>query len=244
MNKLNISFLRKKDKDSDSYVETYEYHGECHISILSLIEYVNNHPPKAEDKNKPFRPISFESSCEQGMCGACAMVVNDRPVLACQTFCDDIASKKGEIKIEPLIKFPVICDFIVDRTEILEAMKRMKLWVDGEAKVSPSTLSLQYQASQCLQCGCCLEVCPNYAKGDLFTGAVGALNAMNILKLNHKSEHKAEIKKEYKNKVFNTCTKVGACEKVCPAGLPTMTLISEANRLSVWKLWQLISDND
>lgn len=244
MNKLNISFLRKKDKDSDSYVEYYEYQGECHISILSLIEYVNNHPPVKVNEDKPFRPISFESSCEQGMCGACAMVVNDKPVLACHTFCDDIASKNGEIKIEPLSKFPVICDFIVDRTELFEAMKKMKLWVDGEAKVSTATLTLQYQASQCLQCGCCLEVCPNYAKEDLFAGAVGALNTMNMLKLNRKSEHKAKIKQEYKNRVFNTCTKNGACEKVCPAGLPTMTLMSEANRLSVWKLWQLISDKD
>jgi succinate dehydrogenase/fumarate reductase-like Fe-S protein len=70
------------------------------------------------------------------------------------------------------------------------------------------------------------------------------MNAMNILKLNHKSEHKAKIKQEYKNKVFNTCTKIGACEKVCPQGLPTMTIMSEANRLSVWKLWQIICDKD
>jgi succinate dehydrogenase / fumarate reductase, iron-sulfur subunit len=243
MNKLNISFLRKKDKDSESYVETYEYEGDCHISILNLIEYVNNNPPQTVDGDKPFQLIGYESSCEQGMCGACAMVVNGKPVLACQTFCDNIAIKNGEIKIEPLSKFPVICDFILDRSEIFEAMKRMKLWVEGEAKLSASTLSQQYQASQCLQCGCCLEICPNYAKGDLFAGAVGAMSAMNILKLNHRSEHKAEIRQEYKNKIFNTCTKLGACEKVCPAELPTVTLMSEANRISVWKLWQRICDN-
>jgi succinate dehydrogenase / fumarate reductase iron-sulfur subunit len=142
MNKLNISFLRKKDKDADPYIETYEYEGDCHISILSLIEYVNNHPPQTADRDKPFLPINYESSCEQGMCGACAMVVNEKPVLACQTFCDDIVSKKGEIKIEPLSKFPVICDFIIDRTEIFEAMKRMKLWVDGKAKVSMPSMWL------------------------------------------------------------------------------------------------------
>jgi succinate dehydrogenase / fumarate reductase iron-sulfur subunit len=244
MNNLNISFLRKKDKDSESYVQTYVYQGDCHISVLKLIEYVNSHPPKTESGEEPFRQISYESSCEQGMCGACAMVVNDKPVLACQTFCDDIMTKDRKITIEPLSKFPVICDFIIDRTEIFETMKRMKLWVEGDAKVSTSTLSLQYQASQCLQCGCCLEVCPNYAKNDLFVGANGAVNAMNLLKLNSKSEHKQDMKKEYKYDFYKTCTKIGGCEKVCPINLPTLTLMSEANRISVWKLWQLICDNN
>ncbi len=243
MNRLNICFHRQENKESKQYIQDYVYEGNCHISVLNLIEHFNNHPPQNDKTCGSFRPISYESSCEQGLCGACAMVVNDTPVLACQTFCDEIATKDGRITIEPLSKFPIICDFIVDRNEMFEAMKRMKLWVEGSARFSKSTYSLQYQASQCLQCGCCLEVCPNYAKGDLFAGAVGALNAMNILKLNSNSEHKQEIKKEYKNKVYSICTKIGACEKVCPANLPTMTLMSEANRLSVWKLWQLICDN-
>ena len=241
MNKISISFLRKKGRDSESYTQSYVYEGNCHISIVEMIEYINNHPPKSDYQNEAYRPISYESSCEQGLCGSCAMVINGKPVLACETFCDEAADMDGHITVEPLSKFPVVCDLVVDRSEIFETMKRMKLWVEGDAAVSPSTLPLQYKAAQCLLCGCCLEACPNYAPGDFFAGAAGAVNTMNTLKLNNKSEHKDEIKKQYKDRVFKTCTKSRSCEMVCPAEIPTMTLISEANRLSVWKLWQIFS---
>jgi succinate dehydrogenase / fumarate reductase iron-sulfur subunit len=238
MNKIKISFLRKKDKDSEAYTQSFDYEGDCRISVVEMIEYINHHPPEPAGTGGPFRPISYESSCEQGLCGACAMVVNGKPVLACETFCDEAADRDGRIKVEPLSKFPVVCDLTVDRNEIFETMKKMGLWVEGQAAVSPSTLQLQYIAAQCLLCGCCLEACPNYAAGDFFAGAAGAVSAMNMLKLNGGSRHKDEIKKQYGERVFKTCTKSRACELVCPAKIPVLTLMSEANRLSVWRLWQ------
>ena len=237
---LSVRFRRQKEWDSDSYIEHFEYSGDCHITIIQLIEHYNR---SAESVKQPEtkRPLVYDSNCEQGLCGACAMVVNGTPVLACQTFCDEVADGDGSLLIEPLTKFPVICDFSVDRAEIQETMKQMKFWIDGEASMSRKKLSQRSMASQCLMCGCCLEACPNYVPGDVFAGALASLTAMNLLRQSGRSKHRDEMRRLYKKRVFNDCTKVGACEKVCPMNIPVLTLMADANRLSVWYLWKIFA---
>lgn len=229
---MKVSILRQESSESEKYYESYEYFGEMHISVLELISRLNK---QESNKNPDFRKIVYECSCEQGLCGACAMVVNNTPGLACQIFCDS-AVIKDSLDIRPLSKFPVVCDLMVDRSEIDQYMKAMKIWLEEDAQYSSQKAADQYEAASCLMCGCCLEVCPNYTKGDLFTGAVGAVAAMNLLRSSSDIAHNVEVLQQYKEKFYDTCTKVGACEKVCPSNIATMTLMSDVNRLYIWKL--------
>lgn len=237
---MKVSILRKKDRQSEEYMQEFTYSGEMHISIVNLLEYLNKEIADSGEDDRISYEICFESSCHQGLCGACAMVVNDRPVLACQTFCDEVADKEGNITIRPLSKFPVIKDLSVDRKEIYDSMKQAQLWLEKSKDVSKKALQSQSQAALCLMCGCCLEACPNYVPDDMFKGMPVALSALNLISKSVEGAHKEDMKKNYKEQVFNGCTKSMACEKVCPMKIPTVTLMSEANRLSVWKLWKLI----
>jgi succinate dehydrogenase/fumarate reductase iron-sulfur protein len=53
--------------------------------------------------------LSFRRSCGFGKCGACAVRVNNRPVLACQEVVET-----GELLIEPLQHRRVIKDLVVE----------------------------------------------------------------------------------------------------------------------------------
>lgn len=236
---MRLTVQRQAGATSRPYVEDFSYEGDPHVSVLNVLEYVNLHPEARISGDGPFRPISYEESCEQGLCGACAMVVNGIPRLACQSFCDEVAGGDGVVRVGPLAKFPVVCDLVVDRSELGEAVQRMRAWVEGEAKVRGDASS-QYEAALCLQCGCCLEACPNYAAGGLFGGALAAVNSMNMLCKGDGGPHAREMAKAYGDGFFATCSKNGACERVCPVGLPIMTITSEANRVSVWRFWQLL----
>lgn len=61
-------------------------------------------------------------------CGACAMVINGRPLLACDSKLNEVADKDGSIRVEPLRKFPVVRDLICDRTILWENLKAIKAW--------------------------------------------------------------------------------------------------------------------
>ncbi len=239
MGQIKVIVKRQVNSSLEPYHEEYAYDGSPHISVLNLLEYINMNMARLAEKAGANRKLQYQSSCEQGLCGACAMVINGTPGLACRTFCHDIVDKSGCILLEPLSKFPVVSDLIVDRSIIYESMKELKLWVEGNAVYRAKSHNNQYQAAQCLQCGCCLEVCPSYARNDLFVGPVGAVNAMNVFQMSQQSEHKQDVKKQYKKKFYGDCVKTGACEKICPAEIPVLGVISESNYVSVWKIWQL-----
>ena len=52
--------------------------------------------------------LSFREPCRQQICGACIVVVNGKPILACDSF------SEKEMVIEPLAGHRVIKDLVVD----------------------------------------------------------------------------------------------------------------------------------
>ena len=124
---MKIKILRQKMPDSQPYWETFDYNGTPDISVAALLDYINfNDDIINDDGNKTDR-IGWDCSCLQGVCGACAMVINDTPALACETFLKNL--KGGIVTIRPLRKFPVIHDLIVDRSSIHENLKRTNVFI-------------------------------------------------------------------------------------------------------------------
>ena len=128
------------------------------------------------------------------------MVINGHPALACGVF---INTDDTEIlRLEPLTKFPVVEDLIVDRSVIWERQKEALMYLGIRKHPDPKEHDHQYSAAKCLKCGLCLEVCPSYlgAKDD-FYGAEFANNAYllhssslkNILRSNVRNHWHAEI---------------------------------------------------
>jgi succinate dehydrogenase/fumarate reductase iron-sulfur protein len=87
--------------DKEPRYETYEVPSEawCGVKIIDTLRYIYEH----------FAPgLSFREPCRQQLCGGCAVMVNQKPILAC----DAIAEK--EMTIEPVPKYRVLKDLIVD----------------------------------------------------------------------------------------------------------------------------------
>lgn len=238
---IKVNILRKKADEYKRYFQCFNYDGEINIPVTVLLDNINKQNIIKDVDGNVCDPIVWECSCQQGLCGACAMVINNKPVLACKTFCNELLKDNDEITIEPLSKFPCIEDLKVDRSEIFKAMEDMKLWLDEEAEVNLEEVQLQYKVSQCLMCGCCLEACVNYAPGMLFKGPAAAAASLKVAEQLKKGQHKAEVLKKYKKEIFNGCSKSLACQEVCPMKIPLVEVMSKMNRYSVWGLWKLIN---
>lgn len=178
-------------------------------------------------------PIRWECSCLQKKCGACAMVINGRPQLACDTFLK-AWRKKGEITLEPLHKFPVVADLIVDRSILQENLKTLGVWAEAEVSVQGEKRETAYQASRCLQCGCCLEICPNVCPGGAFFGGAAFVPAARLMEP-LKGDQKKELARHYREHVYEGCGKSLACADICPAGIDLQHLLTHANASAVWK---------
>ena len=70
---------------------------------------------------------------------------------------------------------------MVNRQIVFDNLKRMQLWSESEIFADDRNNSVMYEASRCLQCGCCLEVCPNFALGGSFFGMSAMVPSSRLL---------------------------------------------------------------
>ena len=238
---MHVKILRKNAPNTEPYWETFSYDGPVEASVASLLDYLNYKDDIVNVQGDGVPRIGWECSCLQGACGSCAMVINGRPSLACETFVKDLG---GEITIEPLSKFPVIHDLVVDRSVIQENLKKTNAYIEEYKGQTPSkdnrdiafkerrkrdkAHAHQYSVSKCLKCGLCLEVCPNYGKGESFFGACFANDSYLIA--SRSSFRSAEMKEEYSKHFAKGCSKSLSCMEVCPVGIGTIASIARMNR--------------
>ena len=231
--KYLITVLRHEAGEKESYWQSFEYCSDREDeTVANALNCLNNCEQLRDVQGDPARKIEWECSCLQKKCGACAMVINGRPALACDVTLSRFTD--GKIVLSPLKKFPVVCDLTVDRSIMYENLKTMKLWLNTEARLSDDEQKTAYESSQCIQCGCCLEVCPNFRPKGSFYG-MNAIGITNRLLTEMDLDDAGEIMKEYERHTFAGCGKSLACKNVCPKGIDTEKLMVNANAIAIWK---------
>jgi succinate dehydrogenase / fumarate reductase iron-sulfur subunit len=229
-----IKIKRQESCDKAAYWQSFVIEDDGLMSVANVLEALNNRTPLLDAKGNQTSPVAWECGCLQRKCGACAMLINGKPTLACLFFLSALKKRDKTVTLEPLSKFPLISDLIVDRSGIFENLKKAKLWLDSEAHLSAWSHEMQYQSARCLMCGCCLEVCPNFTVDSDFSGAVTAVNAYRVLDQSQYGEHRKEIVEQYKRQYWNGCGKSLSCHNVCPIDLPVEDLLVKSNAAAVW----------
>ena len=221
-----VKIKRQKSADAAPYWQSFLYNGPLHVTVSAVLDAINYTDDLFDIDGNPATRIRWECSCMQAVCGGCAMVINGVPALACATYIDELKGK--ELIIEPLSKFPVIADLVVDRSVIYENLLQAKAYLESVASSDKKQHEQQYSVAKCLKCGLCLEVCPNYHPGAEFFGAVLA-NESYLLESQAAGEN-PQVVDAYKKHFAAGCSKALSCQKVCPVGIETLTSIMRMNR--------------
>ena len=222
---MKLRILRKLPTEEGQFWEEFEYSGPADYSVAAMLEDLNYRDDIINSKGEQVPRISWACSCLQSKCGACAMVINGTPALACETFLRDLGSS---VTLQPLSKFPVISDLVVDRSGIQENLLNTSSFIK-EYKESPQgEHGHQYTAAKCLKCGLCLEVCPNYKGGEHFYGALFANDCYLIA--TRSGVFDDSISEEYKKHFGSGCSKSFSCMDVCPMNIPTLSSMAKMNR--------------
>ena len=113
-----------------------------------------------------------------------------------------------------------------------ENLKTIRLWLEENAQDGGNEKA--YEASACLQCGLCLEVCPNFISGGTFAGMASAVPMARIFaKL--PEETKGERGILYDKHIYEGCGKSLACRNICPAGIDIEKMLASSNSAAVWR---------
>ena len=125
---MRIKVLRQKSPFSKPYWQEFDYTYRENQTVAGMLDELNYKDDLIDINGEPAPRIQWECSCLQGMCGGCAMVINNRPAMACETFLRDI--KGDTVVLEPLKKFTTICDLVVDRGIIQENLRKSNTYIE------------------------------------------------------------------------------------------------------------------
>ncbi|HXE75334.1 MAG TPA: succinate dehydrogenase/fumarate reductase iron-sulfur subunit [Candidatus Xenobia bacterium] len=204
------------ERDAAPRTETFDVPLRDDWTVLDALNYI---------KDREDGSLAYRWSCRMGVCGSCGMMVNGYPKLTCATFLVDYAEQREPVRVEPLAYFPIIRDLVVDLTDFLHKLRKVKPWLvvekekplaEGEYKQTPAQLEQYKQFSMCINCLLCYAACPviGLEPGFLGPAVIALARRYNLDNRDQGAGERLELCTE-RDGIWQ-CTFVGECSKVCP----------------------------
>ena len=175
---IHVRVRRQDAPGEEPYWELHRIDYEPELNVITVLQRIASQATNSD--GKPVTPVVWECGCLEEVCGACTMVINGRVRQSCSALVDQLIQESpDELVLEPMSKFPVVRDLLVDRSRLFQGLERVKAWVPVDSyydmgpgeKISRKEQEQNYPLSECMSCGCCVEACPQYQKNELSQAA-------------------------------------------------------------------------
>ena len=193
--------------------------------------------------------LSVRYSCRMGICGSCAMVIDGKPSLACET---RLNPEADFVRVEPMRGHPLLKDLVTDFDDFFARLKSVKPWIiqkkmssthiSGRVLQDPQNVNEIVPFSSCISCGLCVDACPVVNTHPSFIGpqALAQVHRFSIDSRDGSGMERIAVV-DSKEGLWG-CEFVGACSLVCPKGVDPALAIQEMKIEAMkQKLLRLIS---
>ena len=235
--KVRLKVKRQDGPGERSYWQEFELPWEPHMNVISALMAVQKRPVTTSGEKTT--PVVWECVCLEEVCGSCTMLIDGRVRQSCSAMVDVIAPEGQTITLQPMTKFPVVRDLVVDRSRMFEDLKRVHAWVELDGsydlgagpRQSQQNQETAYPLSRCMTCGCCLEACPQINDSSTFIGAA-AINQVRLFNLHPSGKMHAGERLDalMEDDALTGCGKALNCAAVCPKEIPLVDSIAEMAR--------------
>ncbi len=216
------------EKDSEPHYDSSTIEVKDSWTILDALNAIKWHHDGS---------LSYRRSCRHGICGSCAVMINGKNDLACET---QISSLKGDITIEPLKSFPVVRDLMVDQERFFDNLRLVKPWLinhtppptDKERLQTPEDRKLLDGTWECILCGACTSSCPAFWDNDAFLGPAALMKAYRYVADTRDEGLDERIGILDSRLGVWRCHTIFNCVEACPKSLnPTEAIVKLRRRL-------------
>jgi succinate dehydrogenase / fumarate reductase iron-sulfur subunit len=238
--KIRLKIQRQATHDAPAHWETYEIPYVDKMNVISALMEVRKNP--VTDEGTVVEPPAWEAACLEEVCGSCTMNINGGVRQACTALIEEVGELDGDVynvTLEPMKKFKLVRDLVVDRSSMFQNLQKVKAWVpiDGSYDLGMAppqddrVRQLRYALSRCMTCGCCMEACPQINDRSTFTGPATLAQAL-LFNLHPVGKNLEEERLEYltSEEGITGCGNAQNCVKVCPKGVPLTLAIAQLNR--------------
>lgn len=188
-----------------------------------------------EIKDYQDNTVSVRCNCRMGVCGSCGMVVNGKPVLACETGVLK-AAQDDVVEVSPMLGHPLLKDMVSDFDDFFERHKEVEPYLYREDSKEKYAAKKEYAQSKeeldkflpysyCIMCGLCLDACPVVNSNPNFVGPQALAQVYRY--------HADSRDQKGKRRLFDVdsmegvwgCEFSGSCSKACPKGVDPASAI-------------------
>jgi len=222
-NTIRLTIYRfDPEKDKAPRFEKYSIPQKKGMTILDTLLYVYENIDHS---------LSFNYGCRYGRCGVCAINVNGKPVLICQT------QAMPEMLMEPLPNYPVVRDLVIERASFGDRTMPFDPFLRREdsservltVNVKPDTLSpSEFDTfcivTRCVDCYSCNSICPVIGVTHDSKGGPNLLMQMAPYLFDPRDSGKRTEMMEELSKICLLC---GTCAENCPKNLPIDEIIAK-----------------
>ncbi|MHC4399935.1 MAG: succinate dehydrogenase/fumarate reductase iron-sulfur subunit [Planctomycetota bacterium] len=207
-----FEILRYDDAEDDPpRFEAYEVSTPADASVLEGLLLI-------QDEQDP--SLAFRYSCRGAVCGSCAMSINGKLNLACRVLLKNLPS--NHVVLEPLPRFEIIKDLVVDMDPFWEKYERVRPWLhaevsaEKESRMSESEREKIDQYVNCVLCGLCYAACPVVSSKADFTGPAALAKLYRFVADTRERRPAESIAQEDAERGAWACHTITRCISACP----------------------------
>jgi len=233
---VRLMIRRQDAPDADPYWQAFEVPRYPNMNVVECLMEIRKNPVDAEGRKTT--PVAWAANCLEEVCGICTMRVNGRVRQSCAALIRDLDEP---IRLEPMEKFPVKRDLVINRNRLFADYRRVHAWIplDGTHDLGPGPRLPEdereegYWLSRCISCGCCVDACPQVVadREDVFIGAA-PITWARLMNIHPTGAINAE--ERYEGLIgpggIADCAKAGNCTVVCPKEIDNLGSIAAMNR--------------
>jgi succinate dehydrogenase / fumarate reductase iron-sulfur subunit len=209
--------INRYDPDAKrSWIQDYRLEAGRILRFVDLFRKIN----EEQDPS-----LAWSSSCEHGQCGSCSVIINGKPLLACELLVENAVDyfATTTFTIEPLDVAPVIRDLVIDLEKAYDRIDQVKPYIidpapppatGHEYAIDPKLLERYVNATRCINCFCCVSACIAGHKN--FLGPNAMLAGIVRMMDPREKEKKERLKILYSDQGLYRCHSSQACSFVCP----------------------------
>ena len=215
-------------KRGDSYQE-FEVPRHPSQTVLDVVTYIQRHLDPT---------LAYRFACRVGMCGSCAMMVNDVPRWTCRTHVDRVL-EKDQLVVAPLRNLPVIRDLVTDMRGFFDKWARAKGEFRGRqtkqdefAVVSPQSedRKLADAGIECIGCAVCYAACDVVKWNPDYLGPAALNRAWTLVKDVRDRSQLERLRAVSGDAGCHACHSHVSCTERCPKHLSPTAAIAGLKR--------------
>ena len=186
--------------------------------------------------------LGLRYSCRSAICGSCAMQINQKSRLACETQVGPELARHGRIVVEPMRNQPLLRDLVVDQTPFwreyakvephLKLDPRRPMPAGKPTPMTPAEVERFRETPRCIACAACYSACPAAEADPEFPGPMALAKLYRFAVDPRDTAHQERLLRIQPNGLW-LCLRCHLCTEACPKDVRPSERIRDLKEMAI-----------